>query len=94
MVRVVGREEVCVGGGGHELALWHWWLQKDNEVISMLDGVFEQEGAGKRRVGRREEVLTGIGHIYVEACRTRGAKCRRLCGWWGRSGRWGAGGGG
>ena len=31
--------------------------KKDNEVISMLDGAFEPEGARERRVGRREEVF-------------------------------------
>ena len=42
-----GAEGGGVFGGG-ELEQRHGWLQKDNEVISMLGGAFEQEGAGKK----------------------------------------------
>ena len=63
----------------------------------MLDGVFEQEIAGKKQAGEEgsgggRRVSTGLCCIYVRACCTRGARSRRSCGWWGRRGRWERGG--
>ena len=50
----------------------------------MLGGAFEQEGAGVKKGGGGEGFLTGLGHIYVGACYTRGARSRQSYRWWGR----------